>query len=62
MEYGGNQMNTNNKLCAVDFLVMKELPHNGYENLYQAMCVNYDWDGNDIALAYNAEELALEVV
>jgi len=62
MEYGGDKMKTNNQLCALGAIGVLELPYNGYDNLYQAMCVHHDWIESDIATPYNPEELALEVV
>ncbi len=55
-------MTMNNQLSALDSLGVTELPYNGYENIYQAMCVHQDWLAPDKATPYNAEELALEVV
>ncbi len=62
MEYGWDKMTMNNQLSALDSLGVTELPYNGYENLYQAMCVHQDWLAPDKTTPYNAQELALEVV
>ncbi len=57
MEYVGHQMITNNLLPDT-----VDQPYNGYQNIYQAMCVTHDFTNEDSSNVYKEEELALEVI
>lgn len=57
MEHVGHQMKIGT--CVVE---SEEQPYNGFQSIYQAMCVKEDLTHCGDRSTYNADELALEVV